>query len=51
MRAETITGWSAKELDIKLNNFMSNKTIDIIDVKFSNPILYFSALILYKDKY
>lgn len=50
MKAKTIVGWSDESFDKKLNEFMSDPNIEIVDVKFTNPIFYYSALILYRDK-
>ncbi|KKB35475.1 hypothetical protein [Bacillus thermotolerans] len=48
MKAKTIVGWTEKTFDKKLNAFLSNTSLEIIDVKFSSPIFFYSALILYK---
>ncbi|MRX74120.1 sporulation protein Cse60 [Bacillus lacus] len=48
MKVKTITGWTEKTLDDKVNDFLSNGSIDIVDIKYSSTIFYFSAMVIYK---
>lgn len=48
MKAKTIYGWSEKDFDSKLNMFLSDTSIEIIEVQFSSTIFHYAALVLYK---
>lgn len=48
MKAKTIVGWSEKGFDKKVNAFLSDTSLEIIDVKFATPIFFYTVLILYK---
>lgn len=37
-------------LENKSNDFLSDKSIEVVDIKFSATVFYFSLLIMYKDK-
>ncbi|MFE8700833.1 hypothetical protein ACFYKX_09420 [Cytobacillus sp. FJAT-54145] len=49
MRIKTITGWSEKDFDKKVNEFLNDTTIEIVDIKFTNPIFFYSAMVIYKE--
>ncbi|WP_167553196.1 hypothetical protein [Evansella clarkii] len=49
MKAKTIVAYSDSGFDKKLNAFLSDPAIEIVDVKFSSPIFSYTALILYKE--
>jgi hypothetical protein len=57
MKVKVIDASHEKDLEKKINEFLSNSSLDIIDIKFSNccmkdedndQIYCFSALIIYK---
>ncbi|WP_192894730.1 hypothetical protein [Neobacillus notoginsengisoli] len=50
MKAKTIIGYTEKGFDKKVNDFLSDASLEIIDVKFSSPVFFFAVLILYKEK-
>ncbi|UTR10020.1 hypothetical protein MM300_19400 [Evansella sp. LMS18] len=49
MKAKTIVAYSDSGFDKKLNAFLADPAIEIIDVKFTSPIFAYTALVLYKD--
>jgi hypothetical protein len=50
LKVKTFYGWSEKGMDKKVNEFLSDTSIDIVDIKFSSTIFYFSAMVIYKEK-
>lgn len=48
MRVKTFYGYSEKSIDRKINEFLEDAALEIIDIKFSAPIFYFSAMVVYK---
>ncbi|WII36028.1 hypothetical protein [Paenibacillus thiaminolyticus] len=40
MKAKTILGYSEKEFDKKLNNFLSDASLEIIEVQYSSNIFF-----------
>jgi hypothetical protein len=49
LKAKTIVAYSDSGFDKKLNAFLADPAIEIIDVKFTSPIFAYTALVLYKD--
>lgn len=50
MKVKTFTAWSDNRLDMKINAFLDNNSIEVIEVKFVSPIFYYTAMVLYKEK-
>ena len=48
MRVKTFYGWSEKSMERKLNEFLEDSPLEIIDIKFATPIFFFSATVMYK---
>ena len=48
MRVKTLSGWSEKSLDRKINEFLENPSVEMVDIKFATPIFFFSAMVIYK---
>lgn len=48
MRIKTFYGWSEKGLDRKVNEFLEDPVLEIIDIKFPTPVFYFCAMVMYK---
>lgn len=48
MRIRTFYGWSEKSLDRKVNEFLEDTALEIVDIKFATPVFYFSAMVIYK---
>ncbi|MDQ0430307.1 hypothetical protein QOZ98_003145 [Planomicrobium stackebrandtii] len=48
MRVKTFYGYSEKSIDRKINEFLDDTNLEVIDIKFAAPIFYFSAMIMYK---
>lgn len=48
MRVKTIYAWSEKGMDRKVNEFLEGAAAEVIDIKFATPILFFSAMVMYK---
>lgn len=43
--------WNEKELDEKINNFLEENNIDVVDIKLSRDLNGLcSALLIYKEK-
>ncbi|WP_155767488.1 sporulation protein Cse60 [Sporosarcina ureilytica] len=50
MKVKTFQSWSESKMDKKVNDFLSNHSIEIIDIKYASPIFFFSAMVIYKEK-
>ena len=48
MRVKTFVGWSENNLDQKVNGFLEDSTLEIVDIKFAIHFFFFSAMVLYK---
>lgn len=48
MRVKTFYGYSEKSIDRKINEFLDDSNLEVIDIKFAAPIFYFSAMVIYK---
>jgi hypothetical protein len=51
MKVKTFIGWTEKGIDKRVNEFLEDSSIEIVDIKFSFPLFLFSAMVIYKDKY
>ncbi|MGM0843430.1 MAG: hypothetical protein ACQEUT_00530 [Bacillota bacterium] len=49
MKVKTITGWTEDSLDKKVNEFMKDTEIEVVNLHFSSTIFSYSVMILYKD--
>lgn len=49
MRVKTFYGWSEKGMDKKVNEFLENATIEVVDIKFATPVFFYSAMVIYKE--
>lgn len=50
MKTKTFAQWSEKKLDKKINDFIIQGNIEVLDIKFSAAFGYVSEMIIYKDK-
>ncbi|MGM8363930.1 hypothetical protein ACLIBG_00480 [Virgibacillus sp. W0181] len=50
MKIKTFYGFSEKGLDKKVNEFLNDYSIEVVDIKFSTPIFFFSAMVMYKER-
>ena len=48
LKVKTIVGYSEKALDKKVNDFLSDTSLEIIEVQYSSNLFFHSVLILYK---
>ncbi|MDV2582346.1 hypothetical protein [Alkalibacillus haloalkaliphilus] len=48
MRVKSFYGMSNDKLDQRINEFLDSQHIEVIDVKFSSTMFYFSAMVIYK---
>ncbi|WP_169817998.1 hypothetical protein [Caryophanon latum] len=48
MKAKTIIAYSETGFDKKMNEFLSDPSIEVMEIQYSATILAFTALILYK---
>lgn len=48
MRVKTFYGWSEKSMDRKINEFLGDAAVEMVDIKFATPIFFFSAMVMYK---
>lgn len=48
MRVKTFVGWSENNLDQKVNGFLEDSTLEIVDIKFAIHFFFFSAMVIYK---
>ncbi|WP_166669555.1 hypothetical protein [Paenisporosarcina antarctica] len=50
MKVNSFFAWNNEKLDEKINEFLSsNDDIEVIDIKFSSTMFYFSSMIIYKN--
>ena len=49
MKVKTFVGWSENNLDQKVNGFLEDSTLEIVDIKFAIHFFFFSAMVLYKS--
>jgi hypothetical protein len=49
LKIKTFYAMDNRKLDEKVNSFLDNSNIQVVDVKFNHVIFYFSVLILYKE--
>jgi len=50
MRVKTFYGLSEKKMDQRINDFISDNYIEVVDIKFSTAMYFFSAMVIYKEK-
>lgn len=50
MRVKTFSGMTEKGLEKKINQFLSDTSHEIVDVKFSSNTFLYSAMVIYKGK-
>ena len=48
MRVNTFYAWSETGMDRKVNEFIEGASVEVVDIKFATPILFFSAMVMYK---
>ncbi|MEE1132949.1 MAG: hypothetical protein UHX00_15130 [Caryophanon sp.] len=48
MKAKTIMAYSERGFDKKMNEFLTNTSIEVIEIQYSATLFGFTALILYK---
>lgn len=48
MKVRTFNCWSDKNLDDRVNQFLSNENIEVLEIQFSTTIFTFNAMIIYK---
>ncbi|MFA1819857.1 hypothetical protein ACDX78_06625 [Virgibacillus oceani] len=49
MKIKTFYALDNSKLDKKVNEFL-NSGVEVVDIKFSNPLFYFSAMVLFDEK-
>lgn len=49
MRIKTITGFTESGLDRKVNKFLENNTIELIDIQYAASLFYMGAMIVYSE--
>lgn len=49
MKIKTITASAELKFDKLVNEFISNNSIEVIDIKYTVPFFYHSACIIYKE--
>lgn len=50
MRVKTIYGWTETKMDERINEFINDASIEVIEIQYASPIFFFSALITYREK-
>ncbi|MGM0852891.1 MAG: hypothetical protein ACQEWI_09830 [Bacillota bacterium] len=50
MKISTYRSMTESGLNKKVNDFLEDQTIEVIDIKFSMPIFDYGVMILYKKK-
>lgn len=49
MKVKTFASYTESDLDEKVNKFLSNPSIEVIDIKYT-AFSYLSTMIIYKEK-
>lgn len=49
-RVKTIVAWSEGSFDTKINEFLDNPKYEVVEIKFTTPILMYCAMIVYRSK-
>jgi len=49
MRVKSFYAVNTQNLDSKVNNFLASNNIEVIDIKFSSSLFYFSSMIIFKE--
>lgn len=49
MKVKTFASYTESSLDKKVNEFLSNPSIEVIDIKYS-AFSYLSTMIIYREK-
>ncbi|CDQ41589.1 MULTISPECIES: hypothetical protein [Virgibacillus] len=47
MKIETFTGFTEQGLSKKVNRFLEDNPIEVVDIKFSSSIFYMGAMVIY----
>ena len=50
MKAKLITHSFSNGFETKLNEFLADPSIEVIEVKIASPIFTYTALVFYEDK-
>ena len=48
MNTKILTGMTGSSLERKINNFINDNQIEVIDIKFSSCVFYIGVMIIYK---
>lgn len=48
VKVKTFYGWSEKSMDRKINEFLEDTDLEIVDIKFATPVFVYSAMVIYK---
>ncbi|MGM8215395.1 sporulation protein Cse60 [Bacillaceae bacterium W0354] len=48
MKVKTFSAATEKTLDKRINQFLNDPSLELIDIKFSYSIFTFSAMVIYK---
>ncbi|HCZ9402972.1 TPA: hypothetical protein O4G91_002847 [Staphylococcus aureus] len=48
MNTKILTGMTGSSSERKINNFINDNQIEVIDIKFSSSVFYFGVMIIYK---
>lgn len=50
-RVKTIIGmWTEESFDRKVNAFLDNPNIEVLEIHFASPLFMYSVMIVYVDK-
>jgi len=50
MKTKIYYAFSEKKLEEQVNDFLQRVDVELVDLKFSATVFYFSVLILYREK-
>lgn len=48
LKVETFAGFTEKGLSKKVNSFLDDNPVEVVDIKFSSTIFFMSAMVIYK---
>lgn len=50
MKVKSFSAMTSETLDKKINDFLVNNHIEVIDIKFSSTIFFFSAMVMFNEQ-
>lgn len=49
MKVEIFSGFTEHSLSKKINEFLNNNPMEVVDIKYSATLFYMGAMVIFKD--